>query len=222
MTTTIDLTTLTFPNLKMRPTDAGRLRGYFAKAFGERSILFHNHTAEGGFRYAYSKVQYKVIGGVPTVVGVAEGAALVMEAFADLSEIVLAGRTVPINDKELRVDRVEAGVLSDLQEYKFTSPCWMFNQENYAEYQSLTEGERPAYLNKLLRSHIIAALRGIGCPATRDEPIMVLPRLQPRLINAKNQRMQMYFGTFTANVAIPPGIGIAKSTSKGYGTVLPV
>ncbi|MBC6994622.1 CRISPR-associated endonuclease Cas6 [Neolewinella lacunae] len=221
MTTLVDLTTLTFSGLHLRAADAGKLRGYFAAAFGDRSILFHNHTEEDGFRYAYSNIQYKVLGGVPTVVGVAEGARLVLLAFADVEELNLDGQRVRVDDKELRADRIEAGVIDELREYRLATPLFMFNQDNYALFRTLPDAEGAAFLTKLLRSHLVTALRGIGCTVTPERPIMVLPRLEKRLVNVKNQPMQMYVGTFTANVALPPAIGIGKSISKGFGTVVP-
>ena len=222
MTTPVNITTLTFPQLKLRPRDAGLLRGYFAGAFGDRSVLFHNHTADNGFRYGYSQVQYKVLRGVPTVVGVAEGAGLVMQSFMDVDRLELNGHFVVVDDKELKVDKVEAGVIDELRDYRLASPLVMFNQENYKAYQKLPEAERSGFIRRLLRSHVITALRGIGCEVSPDKPLMVSPRLRVRMGTLKNKRMRMYLGDFTTNAAIPSGIGIGKSTSKGYGTILSV
>lgn len=217
----VDLTVLTFPALRLRAADAGRLRGYFAQAFGE-SVLFHNHTADDGFRYGYSLIQYKVLKGVPTVLGVDQGAHLVVEAFMNVNELVLAGQSVPVDDKELEVTKAEAGIVAALHEYRFATPLFAFNQENYATFKRLPDTELKDFITKIITSHLITALRGIGCEVTPTTPILVSHRLRPCLVNVKNQRMQMYTGTFTANVALPARIGIGKSTSKGFGTVVPV
>lgn len=219
-TTPIEITTLTFPALRLHPRDAGKLRGYFAKAFGQDSVLFHNHTEAEGFRYGYSLVQYKVIKGLPTVVGVAAGAKLVMQAFIDVEEIELAGQRIRVDDKELEVNKVPAGVISELLEYRFASPLFAFNQDNYATFMALPEAEIKAFMTKLITSHLVTALRGIGCEVTEERPIMLSHRLEPRLVHYKNKQMQMYVGGFTANVALPAGLGIGKSTSKGFGTVV--
>ncbi len=219
--TLVDVTTLTFPALRLKPSDAGKLRGYFAHAFGEDSILFHNHTGDESFRYAYSLIQYKVIRGTPTVIGVGEGAQLVIDAFMNVDVLTLAEQSVAVDDKELEVKKVEAGVVARLHEYRFATPLFAFNQRNYVEFSALPEPIRKPYLTRLLTSHLITALRGIGCTVTPEQPIMVSLRLHPKLVSVKNQRMQMYTGSFTANVALPAGLGIGKSTSKGFGTVLP-
>lgn len=220
-TTVVDLTTLTFPALRLRAADAGKLRGYFAGAFGQDSVLFHNHTPEEGFRYAYSLIQYKVIGGTPTVLGVAGGAAPVLDTFLNVSNIDIAGQSVNVDDKELEVKKMRAGVVSELHEYRFASPLFAFNQDNYATFRKLPQPEVRGFVTKVITSHLITALRGIGCMVTPGRPIMVSHRLSPRLVTVKNQRMQMYTGTFTANVLLPPRLGIGKSISKGFGTVLP-
>lgn len=220
MTTPIEITTLSFPELRLRAADAGKLRGYFAKTFGDDSVLFHNHTEADGFRYAYTLIQYKVLRGTPTVVGLAEGARLVMQAFMDVEELDLAGQVVRVDDKELKVDKVEAGVIDELREYELATPVWAFNQENYKAFHALEEAKQAGFLKKLFTSHIVTALKGIGCEVTKETPIMLSLRLEQRMVNAKNHRMQMYVGGFTANVALPDGIGIGKSVSKGFGTVV--
>ena len=221
MTTPINITTLTFPQLKLKASDASKLRGYFANTFSKDSILFHNHTDESGFRYAYTLVQYKVLKGLPMVVGIGDGARLVMQAFMDIEEIDIAGQRLRVDDKELKVDKVEAGVIDELREYRLATPLFAFNQDNYSAFRKLDREDKPAFLKKLVTSHLIAVLKGMGCEVTKEQRIMVSLRLQEKMVNFNNHPMQMYTGRFTANVALPEGIGIGKSVSKGFGTVVP-
>lgn len=216
------LLTLTFPHLQLAQRDAPKLRGYFADAFGQDSVLFHNHTEEGGFRYAYPLIQYKVLGGVPSVMGVNEGAEDLLAAFMDLHELELEGVKVPINAKELTMDNSPAGVGSTLNEYRFVTPYFPFTQQNYQEFRALPPAEEPGRLNELVRNHLIQALRGVGVEVTPATPLLVSARLRPVRVNFKNQRMQMYLGHFTANVDFPSGLGIGKSTARGFGTVVRV
>jgi hypothetical protein len=139
----------------------------------------------------------------------------------DINELRLAGQRVVVDEKELDVKQVAAGRISEMREYRFASPLYAFNQRNYATFRGLAQSEQTAYLNKLIVTHLVTALRGIGCEVVAEQPILVSARLKPRLITLKNQRMQMYTGEFSANVAFPEGLGIGKSTSKGFGTVVP-
>ena len=216
----LPLTTLTFPDLRLTPRDAPKLRGHFAKVFGKESILFHNHHADGTFRYAYPLVQYKVIRGVARVMGIGDGAEQVLKSFMDLKEINLDGQRITVDSKELHVDRVEATITDDLIDYYFATPCFLLNQENYREFRELPEEQRNSRINQLLKNHFVTALRGIGLEVTIDQPILLKARLESQLVNFKNQRMQMYRGTITTNIRWPEALGIGKSCSRGFGTVV--
>jgi hypothetical protein len=155
------------------------------------------------------------------VVGIGDGARLVMQAFMDIEEIDIAGQQLRVDDKELKVDKVEAGVIDELREYRLATPLFAFNQENYSTFRKLDREDKPAFLKKLVTSHLIAVLKGMGCEVTKEQRIMVSLRLQEKMVKFNNHPMQMYTGRFTANVALPAGIGIGKSVSKGFGTVVP-
>jgi hypothetical protein len=155
-------------------------------------------------------------------VGIGEGAGLVLDAFLQVDTLELAGQTVAVDQKELDVKKYPAGVVNELHDYRFATPLFAFNQANYAVFKKLPDGELKDFVTKIITSHLITALRGIGCSVTPERPILVSHRLRPRLVSLKNQRMQMYTGTFTANVLLPPRLGIGKSVSKGFGTVVPV
>ena len=41
-----------------------KLRGFFANRFDH--VLFHHHKDDGGFRYGYPLIQYKIMNGQPS------------------------------------------------------------------------------------------------------------------------------------------------------------
>lgn len=214
---------LTFPDLRLHPRDAPKLRGYFTHHFGASSILFHNHTSEGGYRYKYPLIQYKVLRGIPTVMGVNEGADRLLDVFMDIREIELNGQSLPINAKELDFVDASVGISDTLREYRFAAPYFALNQGNYREFHKLNAEQQRQRLQQLLSNHLIQALRDIGLSITPDGPrLLVSARLQPKIVQFKNQRMQMYTGQFTSNVIFPSGLGIGKSSSRGFGTVEPL
>lgn len=211
---------LTFPDLRLAPRDAPKLRGYFIRHFGANSILFHNHTSEGGYRYKYPLIQYKVVRGIPTVVGINEGADRLQEVFMDIREIELNGQSLSVNAKELDFVDAPLGISAELREYRFVAPYFALNQENYRELLTFEPELQRKRLQTLLRNHLIQVLRDIGQFEPSNNPrLMVAARLQPKIVQFKNQRMQMYTGSFTANVIFPSGLGIGKSSSRGFGTV---
>ena len=83
----LKITHLTFPDLRLAVRDAHKLRGYFGRVFQEYSPLLHNHLENGGVRYGYPLVQYKVIDGIPMLLGINEGATLLLDLFLRIKVI---------------------------------------------------------------------------------------------------------------------------------------
>lgn len=215
----INLLTLTFPELRMQPRDADKLRGYFLTAFGKDSILFHNHLPDGTFNYAYPLIQYKVLRGIPTVVGIGQGARDIMAHFSEIKEMNINGQLLKINSKLMDMASPEVGVISKLNSFSFQTPYFPFTQKNYAAFKTLSESEKKERLNTLIRNHLIQAMKGMGIDISSMPTLMVMADLNPRFVFFKNQRMQMYTGNFTANIDFPINVGIGKSTAKGFGSL---
>src|SRR5260370_39552239 len=58
------------------PEEAAQLRGFFGTAFADE-VLLHHHEADGRLRYAYPRVQFKVLDQTAHLIGIAEGGAVV-------------------------------------------------------------------------------------------------------------------------------------------------
>lgn len=210
---------LLFPELRLAARDAHKLRGYFGALFQEYSPLLHNHLEGGELRYAYPLVQYKVIDGVPVLVGVGEGATLLVELFMQVQELVIDERTFPLYQKDLRCEEAEAGYSADLHDYRFRTLYFPLNQENYAGWLSENEAERRKHLDALLRNHILAAFKGMGVWLEPEQRIMVQSRLVQKSTQFKNQTMIAFSGSFTTNAVLPKWVGVGKSVSRGFGAV---
>ncbi|MGB3618756.1 MAG: CRISPR-associated endonuclease Cas6 [Catalinimonas sp.] len=210
--------TCAFPELHLPPSAGHKLRGYFGTLFREHSPLLHNHYEDGRTRQGYPLVQYKVLGGVPTLVGLGEGAALMSELFLRVGEITLDGRTYPVREKNLTQRRHPVGVDPDgLYEYRFQTRWMALNQRNYAVYQEKPPAERPALLTSILKPNILAFFTAVG--HRESHRIVARTRLRETHTQFKNQRMLAFLGTFTTNARLPDGIGLGKSAARGYGAI---
>lgn len=216
------LTTLTFPHIQLPARAAHQLRGYFGRLFQEHSPLLHNHLESGELRYAYPLVQYKVLRGVPTLIGLGDGARLLVDLFLQIRELDIDGTVYPLDHKDLRCREVAAGYSEDLHRYRFATHWMALTQRNYEEYQGLREGEREEKLRQLLRNHILAAFKGMDVWLEPHERILTQVTLESRSTQFKNQTMLTFAGEFTTNAVLPRWIGIGKSVSRGFGTVEPV
>lgn len=219
MTPTI-LTTLRFPELRLPMREGHRLRGYFGTAFKDSNPLLHNHLKDGATRQGYSLVQYKILDGIPTIVGIDEGSQAVTDIFADVNEIRLGNRVLPGDAKELHRRKFEVEILNDrLVEYRLRTPYCALNQDNYFVYRELpTDEERHRHLSKQLVNHLFAVCKGLGFYA--ESRIVAYPLFgQPHLTSLKGNQLTAFRGGFVTNLSIPDFIGIGKSTSRGFGAI---
>ncbi|MCO6490718.1 MAG: hypothetical protein J5I98_20040 [Phaeodactylibacter sp.] len=211
-------TTIRFPDLRLSRRDGHKLRGYFAEQFGEQSDLWHNHRADGRAIYRYPLIQYKVIGGQPMVIGLGEGAGLLIGHFMEVRELRLDERTYTIHAKQIESRDVPVGVNGQLHTYEFCSPWFALSQDNYRRYQEAEAPDRPALLQQLLAGHILALFKGIG--HWEEQHVMVAPPvLRPVSANFKNRKMLMFMGSFSANVHLPDYAGLGKSVARGFGAI---
>lgn len=221
-TTMPRITHLSFPELRLAMRDAHKLRGYFGRVFQEYSPLLHNHLEGGELRYAYPLVQYKVIEGVPTLVGINEGATLLLDLFLQIKEIDIDGRNFPLLAKNLECQEVEVAYVEELWHYRFATLFMALNQSNFEHYLTLQPAERRKELNRLLRNHLLAALKGMGVWLEEGQRIFADANLEQHSTQFKNRRMLAFSGEFRTNLILPPLLGIGKAVSRGFGAIEPV
>ncbi len=214
-------TLITFPEIELTPRYGHKLRGFFGNYFQEHSPLLHNHL-EGTdkYRYAYPLVQYKVVEKRPMLVGFNEGAQLLVELFLKIDQLELEGLTIPVHQKNIQSKKLTAGYADDLFEYEFKTLWMALNQDNYTQWKNLNQQNRKDFLKPLLVNHIIAALRGVDCGPPKEKRLMCALQTEERRTNFKNNIMTAFTGSFTINADLPDYMGIGKSVSRGFGTIL--
>lgn len=217
---TLPLTTITFSEIRLRQRDAHKLRGYFGELFREHSPLLHNHYEDGTYRQRYPLVQYKVLGGVPTLVGLGEGAGLLVELFLRMRELDIAGQRYPVQAKHIEHRAAAIGASDELHRYRFETLWMPLNQENHREYQQLSPEERRRQLTRILTNNVLALLKAADAYAPEMPRLLVhLALSEPVVTQFKNQPMLGFTGEFVANVRLPDGLGLGKSVARGFGAV---
>ncbi len=216
----IPIAYISFPEIKLHQHYGHKLRGYFGNLFMEKSPLLHNHYDDGRLRYKYPLVQYKIVKGVPMLVGLAEGADLLLDLFFDIKTLQLGELTVNVYSKNIKRELYEPKILtSDYNKYRFMSLWMALNQNNYKKYLEFTEGpEVMMFLSKILIGNVLSFYKGVGF--TAEEKIQVLPLVIPKVTTFKNKKMIAFTGDFYCNAGLPDYVGIGKSVSRGFGTIL--
>lgn len=214
----INQTIIRFPEINLETRDAHKLRGYFGTLFQEHSPLLHNHLATGENAYRYPLVQYKVIAGVPTLVGLNEGADLLIGLFLKIRELQIAGRSYPVLQKNIESKMTDIGLTDDLYSYRFETLWMALSQRNHAEYLAEPEEQKTKHLKAILTGNILSFLKAMNYRA--EAPVLVnLKIIDERKTQFKSNTMLAFQATFVTNILLPEYIGLGKSVSRGFGTI---
>lgn len=201
-----------------------KLRGYFANNFKE--ILFHNHYDDGGYRYGYPLIQYKIIHGQPFVLGINKGGELIAEHFLSIDRLVLGGKEYYTPGGQLSVDSEVVRINNDYEmpiyKYTFITPWLGLSQENYRTYKNKyidkSQKERMDFLKSIITGNILSFASEIDWWI--EEEVNIVPSLSNISVKFKGEDMIGFTGFFYSNVYLPENIGLGKSTSRGFGTII--
>ncbi len=214
----IQTTQTKFPDISLHPHYGHKLRGYFGNLFKEKSPLLHNHYETGKLRYSYPLVQYKIIDSVPLLLGINEGAELLIELFLKIRELKLEEKTFPIYSKNISNKITEIGASDNLIEYKFKTMWMGLNQNNFNKYINLLPGkEKQEFLNKVLIGNILSFYKGLNFRI--EEKIYTKVKVEEKISAFKNRKMTVFAGSFLTNATLPDCIGLGKAVSRGFGTI---
>jgi hypothetical protein len=215
----IQIARISFPEIELHQHYGHKLRGYFGNLFMEKSPLLHNHYDDGKLRYKYPLVQYKVIDKTPMLVGLAEGAELLLELFTQIKTLELGDLKLNVYSKNIKSELFEPRILEEGNfRYSFKSLWMALNQQNYKKFFSVSPGpEQLMLLSRILTGNILSFYKSIGYTAERN--IQNLPLVEPKSTMFKNKKMTAFAGIFYCNAFLPSYIGIGKSVSRGFGTV---
>src|SRR5665213_3364014 len=215
----IHQTIIRFPEINLETRDAHKLRGYFGTLFQEHSPLMHNHLETGENAYRYPLVQYKVLDAVPTLVGLNEGADLLIGLFLKIKELKIGERSYPVLQKNIESKIINIGLSEDLHAYRFATLWMALSQHNYAGYMAEAEEQRPKHLKAILTGNILSFFKAMNYRA--EATILVnLKIIAERETQFKNNTMLAFEASFVTNVFLPEQIGLGKSVARGFGTII--
>lgn len=192
--------------------DAEKLRGYFGNLYEEEN-LFHNHQDKYTFIYRMPLIQYKVVEGNLTIVGINEGADLVAKEFLKHKSLPIGKEVFKDFETQLDMKTEELRVTDELYSYKFETPWLGINQKNIKAYK---KGE--LNLDKVLANNILTLFKGVKIEA--DKKIMVKGEFEEKHIKMKDITMLGFGGSFVSNVKIPEYLSLGSRGASGFGCVV--
>ncbi|MET6996925.1 CRISPR-associated endonuclease Cas6 [Chitinophaga defluvii] len=212
-------TIIRFPEIRLATREADKLRGYFGNLFKEQSPLLHNHLESGETLYRYPMVQYKVLQGVPVLMGINEGADLLTQLFIKIRNIDIDGRNYPVLEKNIESKQVTTGLSDDLHAYRFETAWMALNQKNYADYLKEDEQQQARHLKAILIGNMLSFCKAIDYQVAGN----ILANLKitgTKETQFKQNAMLLFEASFVTNMLLPDNIGLGKQTARGFGSVL--
>ncbi len=192
-----------------------KLRGYIGNKF-DYPILHHHSDGQNNI-YSYPKVQYKIIGGIPIIIGIEEGVDVLRSISGEINELELGTKTYTIEEKQIIEKNQEFGLTDIPQQYVFLTPWLALNEKNYSDFNNLHPKEQILRLHKILTGNILSISKFLEYVVL--EQINVKTKLQPKKVYSKGIPLIGFEGEFQTNFNIPDYFGIGKSVSRGFGTV---
>ena len=198
---------------KFSKSSAKALRGYFGNFF-RKIVEFHNHLDQITFNYKSPNIQYRVIDGNLSILGINEGGDILLKSIEEikLDEIILDGIDNKIKEKEIKITFPELEIKDERYDYKFESFWIALNEENYKKYQ---KGEFS--LDNQLRNNILEFFKLSGVQATKR--IIAVGEFEEHKIIEKDTAILGFTGTFKTNVNLPDLIALGKRKSVGFGII---
>jgi len=193
-----------------------KLRGFFARKFNGY-LLLHNHLGNNKFLYQYPRIQYKTINQVKVILGLTEGVNVLQSIYNQYDKITLDGHSYQIFTKEIILKEEDFGIATNNLKYKFLTPWFALNEENYQRYKNYNYSERADQLKSILIRNIMAIAKTFQYFV--ESKIMVNTNLKETSIEFKGKDIIGFLGTFQVNFNLPDYIGLGKSVSRGFGTI---
>ena len=195
-------------------------RGAIAPLFPEENI-YHNHEGKS-LMYRYPLIQYKLIEGRISIVGINEGAASVENHFHCGQSLTLR---LYDKDMELRVsnkmtyyyipERFEKS-----ENYYFLRGWLPLNQENYIKYLNAESiSEKISLLDNILSANILSLFSGFGYYSENRSVARIVEIVSSDTVKYKDNEMLSFNVRFKCNAALPEFCGLGKGASRGYGTI---
>ena len=198
---------------KFSKSSAKALRGYFGNYF-KNIVEFHNHLDQITFNYKSPNIQYRVINGNLSILGINEGGDILLKAIEkiELNKINLDGIDNIMKEKEIKITFPELEIQDKKYDYKFESFWIALNEENYKKYK---KGEFS--LDNQLRNNILEFFKLCGVQAQKK--IIATGEFEENKIIEKDTVILGFTGTFKTNVNLPDLIALGKRKSVGFGVI---
>lgn len=214
----IDTAHLILKTNKSIKQDSSKLRGYIGNTFKEYPIL-HNHYGNDKLLYSYPLVQFQVINGEASILGIEEGANLLRDLAPKINELKLSDNYYKVEDYSLIDKNYNVTTSNKELHYKFVTPWLALNTKNHTKYKQIQSWkDKKLLLNNIFVGNILSMAKGLGIIV--DRKLYVKSMLNPCSVQYKSVSMLGFTGEIKVRFNIPDFFGFGKGVSQGFGSVV--
>lgn len=202
---------------QLQPNEIKWFRGAVIHALSKDNVLFHNHI-DKNYRYAYPLIQYKLINRCATILCIEEGVEAIGNFFSNYNNLIQIGE----KNMSLEIDYLRPSVfLLEVTERvsRYSLHRWIpLNHENYQVYRTLEKDEQRIHLlQKILIGNILSCLKGLNIYLDKRITCRIQEITRMYTISNKGVNLLAFDLIFTANLYLPPYIGLGKNASINCG-----
>jgi hypothetical protein len=205
----------------IRPHEIPAFRGAVVDKVGLEHDMFHNHDKTAGFIYRYPLIQYKTIRKQASLLCIDFGVEEIHHFFQNKDwSLEISGRKLDMNITRLDMQQYNLQAWDKLFHYNIRN--WIaLSQESYRDYQAFENlADRVRFLETKLVGNILSFAKGVDWQVDKQIEAHIKELKEPRWVSLKGKKVLGFNLDFTSNVFLPNYIGLGKSVSLGYGTVV--
>jgi len=210
---------------EIQPGELENFRGALVEKVGMEHERYHNHNnANDGlpaFHYRYPLVQYQLLRRRPRLLFLEEAIEDARHFFTQPDwDLQMNGRHYHTSIAELKATQHEVGLTPGRFHYYRLRRWQALNTDNFQNYQQLeTLRDKAAALERALAGQILSFFTGVGhrLPGRFQMDITWLDRAYTATY--KGVKVCLFDIAFRAELLLPPGVGLGKGVSLGYGGV---
>ncbi len=205
----------------IRPHEIPAFRGALVEKVGKERDVFHNHKKPNGFIYRYPLVQYKSIRRQASLLCIDFGVEEIHHFFQNKDwSLEISGRKLNMNISRLDMKQYNLQAWDKLFHYNIRN--WIaLSQDSYRDYQAFENlANRIRFLETKLVGNILSFAKGVDWHVDKKIEAHIKDLHDPRWVNLKGKKVLGFNLDFSSNVFLPNFIGLGKSVSLGYGTVV--
>jgi len=212
-------------DLRLGGTQVRNFRAAIIEATGQDLELLHNKDADGKSVLRYPLVQYRVKGGHAAAWAVGPGCDQLRQwLFSSQGQLRIGGRDVPFRVTDWKDDRFDLIMTPKERPNWYYLGRWLpLKDEPYRDWLKAPNLKaRIELLERMLVANIHTFARELDWTMPEWLQVDLQQIVHTRKAKFHGNDFVGFDVVFTANVALPPGLGLGHAVSHGYGIAVPV